>query len=62
MKSSTKNLLRLVSYCGLALSILPAVLVYRGVLSKETHFIVMNVGMLLWFCSAIWWIKPDHQM
>lgn len=60
MTSTTKNILQAISYCGLALSIIPAFLVYWGTLSKEAYFQWMIVGMLLWFGSAIFWVKPDH--
>lgn len=58
----TKNshfFLRLVSYSGLAISFLPALLVFQGMMAKETYFQLLLVGMLLWFGTAIFWIKPD---
>ena len=51
--------LRIISYCGLALSILPAFLVYHGTIAKSTYLQLMLVGMVLWFSTAILWIKPD---
>ncbi|WP_339382614.1 hypothetical protein [Pelagicoccus albus] len=53
------NLLKIVSYLGLTLSVLPAILVYSGVMETETHYIFMAVGMVLWFSTAILWVKPD---
>ena len=54
------NLLKLTSYCGLALSIVPALLVYNGTIEKGTFLNLMLLGMLLWFSTAIQWIKPEH--
>lgn len=59
MKSS-HLLLRAVSYCGLALSIVPAVLVFTGHLSNATYMRLMIVGMVLWFATAVLWVKPDQ--
>ncbi len=28
-------------------------------MAKETYFQLLLVGMLLWFGTAIFWIKPD---
>lgn len=56
---TTKSLLRLISYCGLALSFIPALLVFNGMMSKETYFQLLLIGMLIWFSTAILWIKPD---
>lgn len=55
-------MLKLISYCGLALSIIPAFLVYHDTLSKESYFNLMILGMLLWFSTAVFWVKPDHSM
>ncbi len=52
--------LRLISYTGLALSLVPAVLVYLGRLDHGTHTTLMIVGMLMWFGAAVFWIKPDR--
>ena len=61
MNDIGRGILKLGSYCGLALSVLPAVLVYSGTVQKETCFTLMIAGMFLWFSTAIWWIKPDHE-
>ena len=52
--------LRLISYTGLVLSILPAILVYLGRLDHATHTTLMVVGMVMWFGAAVFWIKPDR--
>lgn len=52
-----KNLLKIISYTGLALTILPSFLVLKGVIELKTHFLLMIVGMVLWFPTAIFWMK-----
>ena len=61
MSSRTKHILQTVSYLGLGLSIIPAFLVFGGILSKEIYLRLMLVGMVLWFCTAVFWVRKDHQ-
>lgn len=55
-------MLKFISYCGLALSLIPALMVYHGTITKETYYNLMILGMILWFSTAIFWVKPDHSM
>ena len=52
-----KTLLRVVSFLGLALTVLLPVLALGGDLSQSTSFSLMNIGMVLWFSTAVFWIK-----
>lgn len=52
--------LRLLSYLGIGLSLIPAVMVYLGKLDYAVYAKLMVVGMFLWFASAVFWIKPDR--
>ena len=61
MTSTFRGYLKLVSYCGLALSIVPAVLVFTETIEKGTYLNLLILGTVMWFGSAIFWIKPDHQ-
>lgn len=60
MNSQKKLILQIISFIGLALSIIPAFLVFGGVIAKDTYLQLMVVGMVLWFGTAVFWIKPDH--
>lgn len=60
MNAILKLLLQIVSYVGLALSIIPAFLMYAGTVSREAYLWWMLVGMFLWFGTAIFWVKGDH--
>lgn len=48
--------LKILSYSGLALTVLPAVLVLAGVLSWRAHSVLMLVGAALWFSTASFWM------
>lgn len=52
-----KTLLMIVSFVGLALTVVPSFLVLFGEISWDTHAFLMLVGMILWFGSAPFWMK-----
>ncbi|MHC4477745.1 MAG: hypothetical protein ACYTEL_19035 [Planctomycetota bacterium] len=60
MNLQKKFILQIISFIGLALSIIPAFLLFGGILAKDTYLQLMIVGMILWFSTAVFWIKPDH--
>jgi hypothetical protein len=54
-------ILKLLSWAGLLLTIVPAFLVFNGYISFETHTRLMLAGMLLWFLTAPFRTqKPNH--
>ena len=60
MNSQKKFILQIISFIGLALSIIPVFLVFGGILVKDIYLQLMIAGMILWFATAVFWIKPDH--
>ena len=52
------SLLKIISFLGLALTILPSLFVFGGVIEMKTHYILMAVGMFMWFGSAPFWMHP----
>jgi len=56
-----KNILKLISLQGLLLTIVPSLLVFRGTIDLKLHYILMVVGMVLWFETAPFWMK-DKSM
>jgi high-affinity Fe2+/Pb2+ permease len=52
-----KLLLKLISFIGLALTIIPAFLVFAGTIDLVTHKNLMLAGTLLWFIPAPFWIN-----
>ncbi len=47
-----KTIMKIMAVTGLMLTIVPAILVFNGVLDWQTHATLMFVGMILWFASA----------
>jgi hypothetical protein len=52
-----KNTLKIISLVGLVLTILPSMLVFKGVIELKLHYILMIIGMVLWFGSAPFWMR-----
>ena len=50
-------LLKLLSAVGLALTVVPAALVFLSGLPWDTHALLMGVGTLLWFATAPFWMR-----
>lgn len=53
-------LLKLISFTGLALTVLPSILVFKDVISFEHHTLLMFIGMILWFASSPFWMKEKE--
>jgi hypothetical protein len=47
-----KRVLKIISYLGLALTIVPSLFVFKGVIDTKVHYNLMIVGMVLWFATA----------
>lgn len=60
MTSQGRRILQAISFAGLALSVIPAFLVFGGILSKEIYLHLMSAGMLMWFGTAVFWVRKDH--
>ena len=55
-----RTLLRVVSSLGLALTLLPPVLAFGGRLPQSASFTLINIGMVLWFGTAVFWIGRER--
>lgn len=53
-------LLKIVSYLGLGLTVIPSVLVFLQHLSMEDHKLYMIFGMVLWFATSPFWMKEQE--
>lgn len=51
--------LKTASMIGLALTIVPAVMVATHMLPWQTHADLMAGGMVLWFVTAPFWMKKQ---
>ena len=52
-----KTFLKAVSFIGLALTIVPAFLVYHNTITWDSHALLMLVGTVLWFLTAPFWMR-----
>jgi len=52
-----KNILKIISLQGLLLTIVPSLLVFKGVIDLKLHYNLMIIGMVLWFETAPFWMK-----
>ena len=52
-------LLKLLSFLGLGLTIVPSFLVFAGTISHDSHIDMMGIGMVLWFATAPFWINKE---
>ena len=53
----TKLLLKLASFVGLGLTVVPAFLTFAGTITWDTHATMMAIGTLLWFTTAPFWMR-----
>jgi hypothetical protein len=56
-KNRMKTFLKAASFIGLALTIVPAFLVYHDTLTWDSHALLMLVGTVLWFLTAPFWMR-----
>lgn len=52
-----KILTKIVSFAGLALTIVPPVMFYLGNVELDSAKVYMGVGMFMWFVSAPFWVN-----
>ncbi|SHG57033.1 hypothetical protein SAMN05443144_1359 [Fodinibius roseus] len=53
-------LLKIVSFFGLGLTVVPSILVFWQSLSMEDHKFYMIFGMILWFATSPFWMKEQE--
>lgn len=56
-----KTVLRIISYLGLAITIVSPILLWAGELEIATNRVLLNIGMILWFGTAVFWIKKHEE-
>lgn len=57
-----KILLKIASFAGLALSIVPPILLFLGKMEMGSMKLWMGAGMVVWMLTAPFWInKPSGQ-
>jgi uncharacterized membrane protein len=51
-----KYIYRVIAVAGLALTLVPPILLYTGALAEERMKFAMFIGALIWFTGAIPWL------
>jgi hypothetical protein len=52
-----KKYLKYISFCALGFALLSALLLFIGKIDLKTHFILITIGMAVWFATAPFWKK-----
>lgn len=52
-------LLKIISFAGLALTVVPAALVFAGTITWDTHATLMLVGTVAWFATSPFWMQEE---
>lgn len=60
-KPLQQTILKILSFIGLGLTIVPSFLVFMLVISHDMHINLMGTGMVLWFVTAPFWINKDNN-
>ena len=56
-----QTILKILSYIGLLLTVVPSFLVFAGVIELSFHKILMLIGTLLWFGTAPFWLNKSEE-
>ena len=57
----SKTLLKIISFIGLLLTLIPSFLVFLNGIELETNKYLMLVGTLLWFGSSPFWMNKSKR-
>lgn len=52
-------ILKLISFLGLLLTVVPSLLVFSGTIELSFHKTLMLIGTLLWFGTAPFWMNKQ---
>ncbi len=56
-----KTLVKIISYIGLGLSIVPAILVFKESMTPETCKMLMTAGTIMWFTTSPSWMNKTEE-
>jgi hypothetical protein len=57
-----KTLLKLISFTGLGLMFVSAILVFKDAIPRNTYLVLALVGTVMWFATVPFWMKRRlHQ-
>ena len=53
-------ILKIISFLGLGLTVIPSFFVFSGAMSWERHALFMLFGTLVWFTTAPFWMNDEE--
>ncbi|AWW31149.1 hypothetical protein DN752_13995 [Echinicola strongylocentroti] len=56
-----KAIIKLISFIALALNLIPAFLVFQGIISPDQCKTLMFIGTVLWFITAPMWMNKKSE-
>jgi len=56
-----KFLVKIISYTGLGLTLIPSFLVFTGNMSFDSSKMLMFIGTIIWFVTAPGWINKAEE-
>ncbi len=57
-----RNLLKLLSFAGLLLTLFPSIFYFYDYLSADTHKLLTLIGTALWFLTAPFWMNEPEEV
>jgi len=52
-----KTLLKLISFAGLILMVVSAVMVFNDAISRDRYLVLVLIGTVMWFATVPFWMK-----
>ncbi|RAI91512.1 hypothetical protein [Algoriphagus yeomjeoni] len=56
-----KNILKIISFAALALTLAPSFLVFKGSITPELSKTLMLIGTIVWFATASFWMNKSEE-
>lgn len=55
------TILKIISFIGLAFTLIPSFLVMKGVIDPQNSKILMLIGTIIWFITASFWMNKTEN-
>ncbi|SFT50527.1 hypothetical protein SAMN04489724_1044 [Algoriphagus locisalis] len=56
-----KNILKIISFVALVVTLAPSFLVFKGIITPELSKTLMLIGTIVWFVSASFWMNKSEE-
>ncbi|MDH7600032.1 MAG: hypothetical protein QHH07_10440 [Sedimentisphaerales bacterium] len=57
MSPVIKRILQFISICGIVLTVAPSFAFFAGLINRSTYLDAMLLGTVMWFGTAVFWVK-----